>query len=222
MIIYHGSKQVIEKPSAKGSNPLNDYGPSFYLTADLLSAKMWACKRDELGLVNKYEVRNETYAGFKILDLTDKKKYSILNWVAILAHFRKLDHRFIVQNQEALDWLSRYYIDVNQYDVVIGFRADDSYFRFPKEFINGSLAYEDLENVYLLGDLGIQYAFMSEKATASLKFVSSIECEPSFLGKYYETVKKATEALDELLAQPKLSSKTYIMDLVRKSNAKRR
>jgi len=221
MIIYHGSKHIIDKPVTGGSNPTNDYGPSFYMTLDLLSAKMWACRKDELGVVNKYTIRKSDFMKLKILDLTDKRKYSVLNWVAILIHFRKLDQRFLINNQEAIDWLRQYYIDVSQYDVVIGFRADDSYFRFPKEFISGGLAYDDLENVYQLGDLGIQYAFMSEKAIASLKYVSSLECEPSFIGKYHEAVSKANKQLEDLLDQPVQSSKTYIIDLVRKSYDKR-
>ena len=39
MIIYHGSKIKIEKPKSHGSNPTNDYGPSFYMTLDLDAAK---------------------------------------------------------------------------------------------------------------------------------------------------------------------------------------
>ena len=53
MKIYHGSKVVIKEPNVKGSNELNDYGPSFYLTKDLEAAKSWACKNDSIGIVNE-------------------------------------------------------------------------------------------------------------------------------------------------------------------------
>ena len=215
MIVYHGSKRIIEKPIPTGSDPFNDYGPSFYLTTDLSSAKAWACKNDELGHVNKYRIRNEVYARLSVLDLTDKTKHDVLQWIAILLHFRKLDASFLRRNKEAIEWLNVHYIDVTAYDVVIGYRADDSYFRFPKEFINGNLALEDLESAYMLGKLGIQYAFMSPKAIASLAYVGSIDCEPSFLGGYHATVKAATLKFDELLSLPKMSTKTYILDLVR-------
>lgn len=218
MIFYHGSKQIINKPIKNGSNPHNDYGPSFYLTSDLMSAKSWACKNDELGCVNKYNIRSDDFSKLKILDLTNKETYSVLNWIAVLIHFRNLEHLFVQKNQEAINWLSKYYIDVNQYDVVIGFRADDSYFRFPKEFINGNLAFEDLEKVFMLGELGIQYAFMSEKAISKLKFINATTCEESFLGKYHGIVIDAAKTLDEILSQPKLSSKTYILDLMRKDH----
>ena len=39
MNIYHGSKQVVDHPTLGGSNPHNDYGPSFYMTTDLNQAK---------------------------------------------------------------------------------------------------------------------------------------------------------------------------------------
>lgn len=220
MIIYHGSKQIIEKPLAKGSDPHNDYGPSFYLTTDLRAAMDWACKNNELGFVNKYSIRNKVYKEFKVLDLTNKDKYSVLNWIAILMHFRKLDSSFVKINKEALDFIGKYYINVDEYDVVVGFRADDAYFRFPKEFISGNLSYEDLKKVYLLGNLGIQYAFMSEKAISSLKFVSIIECDKSFIGSHYENVINATKEFDIILEQPKSSNKTYILDLLRSNNDK--
>ena len=218
MIIYHGSKMVVEKPIAKGSNPFNDYGPAFYLTLNLDAAKAWACKNDSIGVVNKYRVENREFASLKVLDLTDKDRYGVLNWVAILMHFRSLDTGFVRKNALVLDYLASYYIDVEKYDVIIGYRADDSYFRFPIRFISNDLAFDDLEDVYLSGDLGKQYAFLSEKAIDLLKFDSFIECETSFLGKYYSLVSSATKKFDALLNLPRDPRKTYVLDLMRKEN----
>ena len=218
MKIYHGSKIVIKEPKAKGSNPSNDYGPSFYLTTDLDEAKLWACRHDSLGIVNKYRIDSRSFNNLKILDLTDKSVYSVLNWLAILMHFRELDSSFKRNNKLVLEWLDKYYIDVNQYDVVIGFRADDAYFRFPIRFISNDLAFEDLEDVFISGHLGIQYAFMSERAVSLLKFVGAIECENSFLGHYYSVVTQATKEFDEILSLPRDPNKTYVLDLMRKEN----
>lgn len=215
MIIYHGSKQIIEKPIVGGSNPTNDYGPAFYMTLDLESAKSWSCKNDSLGIVNKYYVDNKKFSELKILDLTDKKQYSVLNWIAILMHFRELDSSFKRTNLLMLEWLSQYYIDINEYDVVIGFRADDSYFRFPIKFVSNDLSIEDLENVFMLGHLGIQYAFISKKSIDLLKFMNPIECEQEYLGHYYLTVKQASKEFDEILNVPRDPRKHYIIDLMR-------
>ena len=218
MNIYHGCKTIIKKPIVKGSNSLNDYGPSFYLTTDLFAAKSWACRNDSLGVVNKYRIESRSFNNLKILDLTDKSIYSVLNWLAILMHFRELDSSFKRNNKLVLEWLSKYYMDVDQYDVVIGYRADDSYFRFPIRFISNDLAFEDLENVFISGHLGIQYAFMSKRAISLLKFVEAVDCESSFLGHYYSIISQATKEFDEILNSPRDPNKTYVLDLMRKNN----
>lgn len=218
MIFYHGSKKVIKKPVVKGSNVNNDYGPAFYMTLDLESAKSWACRNNDIGIVNKYTVSDSLFKSLKILDLRNKDKYSVLNWIAILVHYRVLSPSFKKNNQLALDWLEKYYIDVNEYDVIIGFRADDAYFRFPTRFITNDLAFEDLEEVFLSGDLGVQYVFLSEKAIKALSFVNSIQCDDSFLNHYYSLIKEASEKFDELLNKTKDPKKTYILDLMRNDN----
>ncbi len=218
MKIYHGSKLIIQNPIFQGSDPTNDYGPAFYLTLDLESAKSWACRNNNVGVVNEYFIRKSTFDSFKILDLTKKDKYSVLNWIAILMHFRQLDTSFRRNNEITIKWLEKYYIDVSNYDVVIGFRADDAYFKFPTRFLSNDLALEDLEEVFKLGSLGIQYAFISQKAIDSLKFVNSIECDDSFLGHHYSKVQQATKEFSELTNKPRDINKTYILDLVRKDN----
>ena len=206
---------MIVNPIKGGSDPNNDYGPSFYLTLDLDSAKSWACKNNTIGVVNKYVVDNKKYEDLKVLDLTNKTKFSILNWLAILMHFRKLDSSFIKKNQLAIEWLKKFFINVNEYDVVIGYRADDSYFRFPSSFISNELAFDDLEEIFMLGDLGVQYAFMSQRAIDLLKFEKIIPCDESSLNHYYSIVTKATTTFDEILNRPRNPNKTYIFDLMR-------
>ena len=215
MKIYHGSKVLIERPIFKGSDDKNDYGPAFYLTKDLEAAKSWACKNNSVGIVNEYEIRNPSFDGLKILDLTNKDKYSVLNWMAILMHFRELDSSFKRRNELTLKWLEKYYINVDDYDVIIGFRADDSYFRFPLRFVSNDLSFDDLEDVFLSGHLGIQYAFISERAVKLLTFKKAIECGEEYLGHYYSIVTKASKQFDELLDKPRDPNKKYILDLIR-------
>ena len=222
MILYHGSKTIIQNPIVKGSKPYNDYGPSFYLTLNLNAAKSWACKNDEVGIVNKYEIRSDAFKKLKVLDLTNKDEYSLLNWIAILIHFKELNPELIQENSEAIEWLNNYYIDVDKYDVVIGFRADDSYWLFPEEFIKNNLSFEDLGKVYMLGNLGIQYAFMSERAIKLLKFTGFINCEESFVGLHKNIVKEASNQFTNIIHQKKTTAKTYIFDLIRKNYDKRR
>ena len=218
MILYHGSKVLLKKPLFKGSDVHNDYGPAFYLTDDLEAAKYWACKNNEAGIVNKYFINDNEYKSLNVLDLTDENKYSVLNWIAILIHHREFDTSFIKRNVEVIDYLSKYYIDINKFDVIIGFRADDAYFRFPKEFINGNLSYDDLTAIYKAGNLGKQIVFISNKAIKKLRFSSFIECDYKYVGKYYDIVKSATKELDSVLELPKTIKKTYIYNLMEKDN----
>lgn len=218
MKIYHGSKVLIEHPIVKGSDERNDYGPSFYMTKDLDAAKSWACKNNSVGVVNEYEINNSSFNGLKVLDLTNKDKYSVLNWMAILMHFRELDSSFIRNNVLTLNWLEKFYINVDDYDVIIGFRADDSYFRFPLRFVSNDLSFDDLEEVFLSGHLGIQYAFMSERSIKKLTFCRAIECGEEYLGHYYSVVTKASKQFDELLSRPRDPNKKYILDLMREDN----
>ena len=216
MIFYHGSKLIIDKPIVNGSNPKNDYGASFYTTLDLESAKEWACKNNELGLVNKYQIRKSDFESLKLLDLTNKNEFNILNWIAILMHFRDLDFKVQQLYQHRLKWLERFYIDVEQFDIIKGFRADDSYFAFPLAFLMGQLSLERLQNVFLIGKLGIQYAFMSNRAIKHLKFLSSENVDIKYVGKHYQRVKDATSEYKNILNEPIDDKETFITDLMKK------
>ncbi len=190
-IIYHGSDQVIEKPvfHYEGSNQHNDYGLGFYCTQNLDMAKEWANRNTRSGFANKYQINER---GLKILDLTDKNKYSVLNWIAILLHNRELSDIDRIEYKDVLDYIEQYYIDTSLYDVVIGYRADDAYFRFPLMFIRNVLTFEKLEQIYLLGNLGKQYVLISQKAFDHLRFVDTISVEPI----YYERYRRRKDAAD--------------------------
>ncbi len=56
MIIYHGSKNIIEKPEYGKGKPYNDYGRGFYCTEFPELAKEWACNDEGGGYANKYEL----------------------------------------------------------------------------------------------------------------------------------------------------------------------
>lgn len=196
MKVYHGSKLRLPKPKNKGSKEDNDYGPAFYLSRDLKSAHEWACRNNTVGIVNEYELNTN---GLKILDLTDKEKYSILNWVAVLLHFRNLEASFIRSFQSRLKYIEEnYYIDVTNYDLVIGYRADDAYFRFPLDFLRGNLTLEQLEYSFNLGKLGIQYVITSQKGIDHLSFINSFPSEEKYINQYFNRVTTASEAFDSL------------------------
>ena len=210
MKLYHGSRFKIEKPLYQGSKDDNDYGPAFYLTKDLESAHEWACRNNIVGFVNKYSI---DVTKLNILDLTDKTKYSVLNWVAILLHYRKLNPSFINSFKSRLDYIeNHYFIDPTQYDIVIGFRADDAYFRFPTDLVRGNITLEQLNHSFDLGELGIQYVLMSQKAIDALKFEECFLSNQTYINKYFDRVNSATEMYDSL---SKDEEGTRIFDIIR-------
>lgn len=196
MKVYHGSKITLNKPVVAGSKNDNDYGPAFYLTQDLDSAHEWACRNNTIGIVNEYELNTR---GLKILDLTNKEKYSVLNWLSILLHFRTLDSSFVNSFKARLNYLEKnYYIDVSEYDLVIGYRADDAYFRFPLDFVRGNLTLEQLSYSFNLGKLVVQYAIITQKGIDNLTFITSYTSEMKYINQYFNNVTHATTIFNNL------------------------
>ena len=84
LLIYHGSKHIIKKPTLYGGKETNDYGYGFYCTKEIELAKEWACPDGSDGYANEYLLNLK---GLNILDLTNTK-YNILNWIALLLKYR--------------------------------------------------------------------------------------------------------------------------------------
>ena len=87
MILYHGSKDIIEKPIYGQGKKYNDYGLGFYCTDNIELAKEWGTSFERSGYANRYQI---DCTELKILDLNDDK-YCILHWLAILLSNREFD-----------------------------------------------------------------------------------------------------------------------------------
>ena len=55
-------------------------------------------------------------------------------------------------------------------DVIIGYRADDSYFPFAQDFINGTISYRQLNNAMHLGKLDQQVVLKSKLAFERIRY----------------------------------------------------
>ena len=214
MIIYHGSKDIIEKPEFGKGNQKNDYGLGFYCTENVELAKEWACSNNETnGYANQYEIDLTEY---KVLDLREEK-YSILNWMALLLKFRTFDVNTPISAQTKEYILENFYVDVEEYDVIIGYRADDSYFSFAKDFINNTISVEQLAEAMHLGELGIQIVLKSKKAFDAVKYKSYelAECKEYYV-KRVSRDKKARETYLSGYRQNFVSDGLFVMDIIRK------
>lgn len=166
MRLYHGSENIIEKlVYGKGAH-YNDYGKGFYCTENIELAKEWACAKQKNGYANIYDL---DLSELNVLNL-NSGSYNILNWLAILA-----DNRTYWQNgsiaEPAKNYIKENFLpDISTYDVIIGYRADDSYFSFAQDFVSGVISLQKLVQAMRLGKLGEQIVLKSPKAFAQIQF----------------------------------------------------
>ena len=168
LVLYHGSTGIIEKPIYGKGKAYNDYGKGFYCTENLELAKEWACTEGVDGYANQYEIETDN---LRILNLS-ADEYTILHWLALLMTYRKLRLSTPVMKRGA-EWLKEHFlVDIDDYDAIIGYRADDSYFAFARAFVNNEISLGQLSHAMRLGKSGEQFVLKSPKAFESIKFVS--------------------------------------------------
>lgn len=167
--LYHGSSRIIQKPLFGYGKPYNDYGLGFYCTDSLEMAKEWGVGKSQDGYANCYELE---WDDLKLLDL-NASNYCILHWLGVLLQNREFDvpSGLALEAREYL--LTNFAVDYENYDIIIGYRADDSYFSFAQDFINGTISYRQLNNAMHLGKLGQQFVLKSRIAFDRIQFVGS-------------------------------------------------
>ena len=165
--IYHGSKNIIERPIFGKGKAYNDYGLGFYCTDTLEMAKEWGVDKNRDGYANIYEIDVDN---LNILNLNEEK-YTVLHWLAILLENREFDIPSALALEAKEYILNNFLEDYQKYDAIIGYRADDSYFSFAQDFINGTISYRQLTNAMRLGNLGQQFVLKSKKAFDEIIFM---------------------------------------------------
>ena len=99
--------------------------------------------------------------------------YGILDWLAVLVNNRELGSLNQIAS-EAKTYLTNYFLpDISKFDAVKGYRADDSYFSFARDFLNNTISLRQLNRAMSLGLLGEQFVLKSRKAFDCLVFVRS-------------------------------------------------
>ncbi len=166
LTLYHGSPKIIDKPIFGYGRKNNDYGLGFYCTDNEELAKEWAVSSSEDGFSNRYILDVEY---LNILDLNDSK-YTVLNWIAILLEHRLFAIKTPIANKARHYLIDNFGINVNAYDVVIGYRADDSYFDYAQSFVHNEITVNQLDLALKLGDLGQQVVLKSEFAFSCLEY----------------------------------------------------
>lgn len=211
MVLWHGSQKIIEVPQFGLGKVHNDYGQGFYCTESLDLAREWACSGDADGFANRYEL---DMADLNVLDLLSPH-YSVLHWIALLVEHRSFrkDTAIAVGTCEYLH--DHYLPSTEAYDVIRGWRADDSYFSYARAFVNNTITVEQLSRAMKLGNLGEQIVLKSERAFKNIRFARFERAPQALYGPLAKERDEAARAqYRELLAENPFEG-IRIVDIVR-------
>ncbi len=183
LTLYHGSQKIIEKPLFGIGKSYNDYGQGFYCTENLDLAKEWACSAFDDGFANIYKLNTDC---LKLLDL-QTENFCTLHWLAILVNNRKFDLDTPIMRQGVFYLKENFLPDLTEFDLIKGYRADDSYFSFARAFLSNQISFTQLQNAMKLGKLGEQIMLKSRKAFENITFTGYEIAE----GKKYYPLRKS-------------------------------
>lgn len=210
MTIYHGSEKIVEQPTFGVGKKNNDFGLGFYCTASEDLAKEWAVSSLRDGFANRYTLDTEY---LNILNL-NSSEYTILNWIAVLVEHRLFSIKTPVAGRAKKYLIEHFSINVNAFDLIIGYRADDSYFDYAESFLNNGISVEQLARAMRLGKLGEQIVIKSKYAFSKLKYEG---CDVAEKDKCYVLRKARDHEANQLYLEmlQEESDGLYIQDIMR-------
>ena len=148
MILYHGSKEIVEFPEIRTARYNKDFYFGFYCTQMPEQAVRWATRYGTRGYLNKYEYTENS-----------KLKYLV---------FEKM-------TEEWLDFIlnCRSGKDMTDYDFVLGGVANDKVFNTVELFFDGLIDKTEAINRLRYEKPNLQICFRTEKALSLLHFEGS-------------------------------------------------
>lgn len=208
--LFHGSEKVIEVPSFGEGKRNNDFGLGFYCTETENLAKEWAVSSLRDGFCNRYTLDTEY---MNILNL-NSPDYTILNWIAVLVEHRLFSIRTPIARRAKKYLIDNFGINVNAFDIVTGYRADDSYFDYAESFLNNAVSVEQLAAAMKLGKLGEQIVLKSQFAFSRIRFEGFDVAEKE---EFYVLRKARDDEANRLYLEllEEESDGLYIQDIIR-------
>lgn len=161
-----GRKKIVETPVFGEGKKNNDFGLGFYCIESKALAKEWAVSSLRDGFSNRYTLDTEY---LNILNL-NSPDYTILNWIAVLVEHRLFSIKTPVAHRAKRYLIDNFGINTNAYDLITGYRADDSYFDYAESFLNNGISVEQLARAMSLGKLGEQVVLKSKFAFSCIQF----------------------------------------------------
>lgn len=208
--LFHGSEKIVEVPTFGEGKKTNDFGLGFYCTESENLAKEWAVSSLRDGFSNRYTLDTEY---LNILNL-NSPDYTILNWIAVLVEHRLFSIKTPVARRAKRYLIDNFGINVNAYDLIIGYRADDSYFDYAESFLNNGISVEQLARAMRLGKLGEQVVLKSRFAFSCIQFEGFEVAEKE---EFYVLRKARDDEANQLYLEmlEEESDGLYIQDIIR-------
>lgn len=158
--IYHGSTHIIRKPVLGSGHAYNDFGLGFYCSESEAEASAWAVGQSRNGFVSSYSI---DCSGLRITDLCGPQ-YTLLHWISLLLNYREFDDATTTMHA-AGEYIGREFpLDLQGYDCIVGYRADNSFFALTAAFLNGNLSYRSLKAALQDEGRGKQFVLKSNRA----------------------------------------------------------
>ena len=208
--IYHGSEQVVEVPTFGLGRKNNDFGLGFYCTESEDLAKEWAVSSLRNGFANRYTLDTEY---LNILNL-NSPDYTILNWIAVLVEHRLFSIKTPVARRAKRYLIDNFGVNVNDYDLITGYRADDSYINNAESFLNNGISVKQLAKAMRLDKLGEQIVLKSKFAFDRIRYEGFDIAEKE---KYYVLRKSRDDEANQLYLDmlEEDDDGLYIQDIMR-------
>ena len=149
MILYHGSKTILEKPELRKEKYNKDFYFGFYCTKLQYQAKRWATRDMKSGFVNSYEYTQNSELNIKV---------------------------FSEMSEEWLDFIANCRIGKSHnFDIVEGPMANDTIFNYVQNFIDGKISREAFWALAKFKKPTHQISFHTPKALLCLNFIEAKE-----------------------------------------------
>lgn len=147
MILYHGSKEVVEKPEIRKALYYKDFAWGFYCTSLSEQAKRWATRYGAIGYLNRYEYTPNNQLKYLVFDKMTEE------W---------LD--FIVDCRSG---------KMHEYDIVEGPMADDTIYNYVQNYLDGKISRAAFWELAKFSHPTHQISFHTEAALDTLKYIES-------------------------------------------------
>ena len=145
MILYHGSKEVVEFPEIRKALYHKDFYFGFYCTMYPEQAIRWAIRFDGIGYLNEYRYMPNNKLNIK---------------------------KFPQMTEEWLDFIVACRSGrPHEYDIVEGPMADDTIFNYVQNFIDGKISREAFWDLAKFKKPTHQISFHTVKALTTLTFL---------------------------------------------------